>query len=290
LTFPKNTFPQVGTPLRRISQDPEPEPRSTPQDQGPKDHSRTTSVRTRILAEDIATDQDWCRYLVQYPDEAVTFYNAGRPVVRRLVPTLYEINLDYLNHYNRYRRHLLTPNKVFMDLPTQSSVLSLPLYFNILFYRIRLRLLKLRQIDPSDRLDIDSPAQTVTHPGRVSRPPSEWWAAPPTNTDTPMPTFNNPVMDPDEEVLNTSRNILDDKEPKFSRQAISGPKANLWHSSIEAEMDVLQRSHTWDVVDRPTDRKIVDTQWVFKIKHLSDRSVDKFKARLVAKGLSQIQG
>jgi hypothetical protein len=139
-------------------------------------------------------------------------------------------------------------------------------------------------------MDIDSPAQTVTRTGRVSRPPGEWWVAPTTNTDTPMPDFNNPVMYPDEEVLNTSRNILDDEEPKFYRQAISGPNAVLWHSAIEAEMDALRRNHTWDVVDRPTDRKIVDSKWVFKIKCLSDGSVDKFKARLVAKGFSQIQG
>jgi hypothetical protein len=57
---------------------------------------------------------------------------------------------------------------------------------------------------PSDRKDMDSPAQTVPRTGRVSRPPGEWWVAPSTNTTAPMPDFNNPVMDPDEEVLNTS--------------------------------------------------------------------------------------
>jgi hypothetical protein len=105
-----------------------------------------------------------------------------------------------------------------------------------------------------------------------------------------MPDFNNPVMDPDEEVLNTSRNILDDEEPKFYRQVISGPNTDLWHSAIEAEMDALRRNHTWDVVDRPTDRTIVDSKWVCKIKPLSDRFVDKFKAQLLAKGFSAIQG
>jgi hypothetical protein len=139
-------------------------------------------------------------------------------------------------------------------------------------------------------MDIDSPAQTGTCTGRVSRPPGEWWVAPTTNTDTHMPDFNNPVMDPDAEVLNTSRHILDDDEPKFYRQAISGPNADVSHSGIEVEMDALRRNHTWDVVDIPTDRKMVDSKWVFKIKRLSDGSVDKFKPRLVAKGFSQIQG
>jgi hypothetical protein len=74
-----------------------------------------------------------------------------------------------------------------------------------------------------------------------------------------MSDFNNPLMDPDEEVLTTSQNILDDEESKYYRQAITGPNAYLWHSAIEAEMDTLRRNHTWDVVDRPTDRKIVDS-------------------------------
>jgi hypothetical protein len=58
LTFPKKTSPQVATTLPRISQDPEPDPGLTLQDQGPKDPSTTTSVHTRILAEDIVSDQD----------------------------------------------------------------------------------------------------------------------------------------------------------------------------------------------------------------------------------------
>jgi hypothetical protein len=76
-------------------------------------------------------------------------------------------------------------------------------------------------------MDIDSPAQTVTHTGRASYSPGDWWVASNTNTHTPMPNFNNPVMDPDEVVLNTSQNIVDDEEPKFYRQAISEPNADL---------------------------------------------------------------
>jgi hypothetical protein len=82
------------TTLRRISQDLEPDPGSTHQDHGLKDPSTTTSVHTRIRAEDIVSDQDWCRYLLKYPDAAVTFYNAGHPVIHRLVPNLYEINTE----------------------------------------------------------------------------------------------------------------------------------------------------------------------------------------------------
>jgi hypothetical protein len=91
LTFMKTTSPQVPTSLCRILQDPELDLGSTPPNQGPKAPSTTTSVHTRILAEDIVSDHDWNRYLLKYPDKAVTFYNAGHPVLCQLVPTLYQI-------------------------------------------------------------------------------------------------------------------------------------------------------------------------------------------------------
>jgi hypothetical protein len=62
------------------------------------------SVNTRILANDIVSDQEWYWYLNKYPDEAVTLYNAGHPVVRQLVPTFYEINMDLSQSPQRARQ------------------------------------------------------------------------------------------------------------------------------------------------------------------------------------------
>jgi hypothetical protein len=185
-----------------------------------------------------------CRYLLKYPDEDVTFYNASHPVVRQLVPTLYEIKAEppqslqpaleaSVNSQQSF--HGFADSELYAQ-PTivpRHIVLPNPTSFN-----------QTSSHGPSDCIDIDSPAQTVTCIGRVSRPPGEWWVTPTTNTDTPMPDFNNPVMDPDEEVLNTSRNILDDEEPNFYRQGISRPNADSWDSAIEAEMDALRHNHT----------------------------------------------
>jgi hypothetical protein len=54
-------------------------------------------------------------------------------------------------------------------------------------------------------------------------------------------------------------------------------------------MNALQRNHSLDVFDIPTDRQIGDSKWVFKIKPVSDGSVDKFKARSLVKEFWQIQ-
>lgn len=47
------------------------------------------------------------------------------------------------------------------------------------------------------------------------------------------------------------------EEPKTHRQAISGDDCEKWQQAIDAEMDALNRNHTWDIEDRPTNRKVV---------------------------------
>jgi hypothetical protein len=51
------------------------------------------SCHTTILAEDIASNQDWFRNLLKYPNEPVTFYNACHSVGCQLGPTLSDIKL-----------------------------------------------------------------------------------------------------------------------------------------------------------------------------------------------------
>ena len=44
------------------------------------------------------------------------------------------------------------------------------------------------------------------------------------------------------------------------------------------------------MVEISTDKKVIGTRWVFKIKRNSNNQPDKYKARLVAKGYNQKYG
>ena len=41
---------------------------------------------------------------------------------------------------------------------------------------------------------------------------------------------------------------------------------------------------------RPNDKSIVSSKWIFKTKHSTDGSIEKFKARFVTRGFSQKEG
>ena len=44
------------------------------------------------------------------------------------------------------------------------------------------------------------------------------------------------------------------------------------------------------MVQKPEDKAIVTSEWLYKIKHGSDGSAEKFKARFVTRGFSQKEG
>jgi len=53
---------------------------------------------------------------------------------------------------------------------------------------------------------------------------------------------------------------------------------------------MIQKNKTWELVDRPEDRKIIGVKWVFRTKLNADCSINKYKARLLVKGYAQIFG
>ena len=46
----------------------------------------------------------------------------------------------------------------------------------------------------------------------------------------------------------------------------------------------------WDVVDRPSDKTIVKSKYVFKLKTNENGNIERYKARLVAMGNTQVAG
>jgi histone deacetylase 1/2 len=79
----------------------------------------------------------------------------------------------------------------------------------------------------------------------------------------------------------------DSAEPRDYRVALQIPH---WRAAMDAEFGALIQNRTWHLVSQPTGVNVIDSKWVFKVKHHADGSIERYKARLVAKGFKQRQG
>ena len=50
------------------------------------------------------------------------------------------------------------------------------------------------------------------------------------------------------------------------------------------------KNDVWDVVPIPEGKFVVTSEWIYKIKHAVDGSIEKYKARFVARGFSHKEG
>ncbi|GJW38483.1 ribonuclease H-like domain-containing protein [Tanacetum coccineum] len=65
--------------------------------------------------------------------------------------------------------------------------------------------------------------------------------------------------------------------------------ANLNHENY-CFASTLNKNHTCDIIDLPSNRKAISNKWIWKIKYKSNGEIDRYKARLVAKGFNQKEG
>lgn len=64
---------------------------------------------------------------------------------------------------------------------------------------------------------------------------------------------------------------------------------------MKSYVPALKLNKTWEIVPKPSDRKVIGSIWVYKIKYKSNGDTERLKARLVAKrntakGHTQIEG
>ena len=56
---------------------------------------------------------------------------------------------------------------------------------------------------------------------------------------------------------------------------------------MRKKMSALEKNKTWEIVERPRRKNIVDCKWIFTLKYKAHGSLERHKARLVAKGHTQ---
>ena len=81
--------------------------------------------------------------------------------------------------------------------------------------------------------------------------------------------------------------ISQEKEPINYTEAM---KDSLWREAMQSEIHALETNGTWIVTKLPPGKKALGCKWVYKIKHKSYGSVERFKARLVILGNHQNEG
>jgi hypothetical protein len=81
----------------------------------------------------------------------------------------------------------------------------------------------------------------------------------------------------------------DSDMPTF-QQAMNGSEASEYINAMQLEIQTLIGQHTWNVVPRPKDKRVLKGTWAFKLKRLPDGTPYRYKARFCARGDMQTEG
>jgi hypothetical protein len=83
---------------------------------------------------------------------------------------------------------------------------------------------------------------------------------------------------------------LAEKPPWNLREAREAVDWEKWKIAIKEELDQLEETKTWELVDLPEGHKPIGCKWVFNRKRNENRKIVRYKARLVAQGFTQKPG
>jgi hypothetical protein len=85
--------------------------------------------------------------------------------------------------------------------------------------------------------------------------------------------------------------ILDvEVDPKSLAEVQSSPDWPHWKEAMDRKLATLEKVGTWVNVPRPSNKNIVGSKWVYRVKCKASRSIDKYKVQLIARRFTQIYG
>ena len=76
-------------------------------------------------------------------------------------------------------------------------------------------------------------------------------------------------------------------EPKNYSEVVLHPE---WQEAMRSGLQALQANGTWTLTSLSAGKTSIGCRWVYKIKHRSDGSIERYKALLVSKGFTQLEG
>ena len=80
-------------------------------------------------------------------------------------------------------------------------------------------------------------------------------------------------------------------EPRTYSEAINSDKAEELIKAMDEEIMSLKKNHTWNLIERPANKKAVGCKWIYMINEgIPDIKPQRYKARLVAKSFTQREG
>jgi hypothetical protein len=63
-----------------------------------------------------------------------------------------------------------------------------------------------------------------------------------------------------------------------------------WLKSMNEELDQIEKSDTWELIPRPTNKNVIGSKWVYKNNMNEQGNIVRNKARLVCNVYDQIEG
>jgi hypothetical protein len=122
------------------------------------------------------------------------------------------------------------------------------------------------------------------------------------NSTSKEPKINFFGSDTEEQNIDDWQNVMTDDTPIKGTRLLSNvyQRCNIavcepedfkeakmdqnWIAAMKEELFMIEINKTWELVDRPQNRKVIGVKWVYRTKLNVDGSINKHKARLVVKG------